>query len=170
VNEATLITGGARPAVRLHRHLPDPPAVVWQAITDRERLRAWFPCDVVVAGGRWVVGAAIEFRFPPEVIDMTLAGEVVVVDEPRALAFTWGQEVLRFLLTPADSGTDLVLEDELPAGIAARNAAGWDVCLDRLRGLAPDPDAWRPRFDAYVLAFEPQLGPQEGPPVEYKGD
>jgi hypothetical protein len=57
----------------------------------------------------------------------------------------------------------------LPAGVAARNAAGWEVCLDRLAGRNPAPDAWRPRFDAYVVAFEPELGPQEGPPTGYKG-
>lgn len=49
-------TGRARPAVRLERQLADPPAVVWQALTDREQLRVWFPCDVIVAGGRWEVG------------------------------------------------------------------------------------------------------------------
>ena len=77
MNNATLLADGPRPAVRLERQLPDPPAVVWRALTDREQLRAWFPCDVIVAGGRWEVGAAITFPFPPEVIDMTLSGEVL---------------------------------------------------------------------------------------------
>jgi uncharacterized protein YndB with AHSA1/START domain len=170
MNNATLLADSGKPAVRLERRLPDPPSVVWQAITDREQLRSWFPCDVVVAGGRWEVGAAISFRFPPEVIDMTLEGEVLAVDEPNALAFSWGEEILRFELSPADGGTHLVLIDELPAGIAARSAAGWDVCLDRLVGLDPGTDAWRPRFAAYVIAFEPELGPQEGPTAAYKGD
>jgi uncharacterized protein YndB with AHSA1/START domain len=170
MNDGTLLADGPRPAVRLERHLPDPPSIVWLAITDREQLRSWFPCDVVVADGRWEVGAAITFPFPPEVIDMTLTGEVLAVDEPTILAFTWGEEILRFELSPADGGTDLVLIDELPAGIAARNAAGWEVCLDRLVGLSPGPDAWRPYFEAYVVAFEPALGPQEGPPAGYKAD
>ncbi len=170
MNTATLIDGHARPAVRLERQLPDPPSVVWAALTDREQLRSWFPCDVVVAGGQWKVGAAISFSFPPEVIDLTLTGEVLAVDEPNVLAFSWGEEILRFELSPANGGTHLVLVDELPAGIAARNAAGWEICLDRLAGPAPDADAWRPRFDAYVAAFEPSLGPQEGPPPGYKGE
>jgi uncharacterized protein YndB with AHSA1/START domain len=170
MNNATLINDGARPSVRLERHLPDPPSVVWRAITDREQLRSWFPCDVVVAGGRWEVGAAITFLFPPEVIDLTLTGEVLAVDEPNALTFSWGDEILRFELSPADGGTRLVLLDELSAGIAARNAAGWEVCLDRLTGLSPGSDAWRLHFEAYVTAFEPALGPQEGPPASYKGE
>jgi uncharacterized protein YndB with AHSA1/START domain len=164
MTDATLLTDRARPAVRLERQLQDPPEVVWRALTEREELRSWFPSDVIVE--RWEPGQAITFPFPPEVADMTLTGEVLEVDEPRLLAFTWGEETLRFELSPEDGGTHLVLIDELPAGAAARNAAGWDICLDRLAGGRPGPDAWQPRFDAYAAAFEPVLGPQEGPPAD----
>src|ERR1700681_1487987 len=102
MNNATLLVSGVRPVVRLERQLPDPPPVVWQALTDPDQLRAWFPCEVVVDGGRWQVGATISFPFPPEVIDMTLTGEVLEVEEPRALAFTWGEEVLRFEISAHD--------------------------------------------------------------------
>ena len=169
MTDATLLTDRARPAVRLERHLPDPPAVVWRALTEREQLRSWFPSDVIVTGGRWEVGAAITFLFPPEVIDLTLTGEVLEVDEPNLLAFTWGEDTLRFELSAEGDGTRLVLIDELPAGAAARNAAGWEQCLDRLEDLQPAPDSWQPRFQHYAAAFEPILGPQEGPPAGYKG-
>jgi uncharacterized protein YndB with AHSA1/START domain len=164
MTDATLLTDRARPAVRLERRLPDPPAVVWRTLTDREQLRAWFPSDVIVDGGRWEVGATITFPFPPEVIDMTLTGEVLEVDEPNLLAFTWGEDTLRFELAPEEDGTRLVLVDELPAGSAARNAAGWEICLDRLAGLEPASHTWQPRFESYAAAFEPTLGPQEGRP------
>jgi uncharacterized protein YndB with AHSA1/START domain len=169
MNNGTLLTDGPRPSVRLERHLSDSPSVVWQAITERQQLQSWFPCDVVVAGGRWEVGAAITFPFPPEVIDMTLTGEVLIVDQPNVLAFTWGEEVLRFELTADGGGTRLVLIDELAPEAAARNAAGWEVCLDNLAGLDRGPEAWRSHFDTYAAAFEPALGPQEGPPADYKG-
>jgi uncharacterized protein YndB with AHSA1/START domain len=169
MTDATLLTDGARPAVRLERHLPDPPEVVWQALTDRDQLRSWFPSDVIVDGGHWHAGATITFPFPPEVIDLTLTGEVLEVDEPRTLAFTWGDDTLRFELSPDGSGTRLVLIDELPANSAARNAAGWEQCLDRLAGLEPAPDSWQPRFEAYAAAFAPTLGRQDGPPAGYKG-
>jgi uncharacterized protein YndB with AHSA1/START domain len=165
-----LVDDVLRPAVRLERHLPDPPAVVWKALTEREQLRSWFPCDVAVSGERWEPGAAITFAFSLEVADMTLTGEVLEVDEPNLLAFTWGEDTLRFELSPDDAGTRLVLIDTLPADAAARNAAGWDTCLDRLAGLAADPDAWKRRFDAYAAEFEPVIGPQAGPPAEYKGN
>jgi uncharacterized protein YndB with AHSA1/START domain len=170
MSDGTLLSDGARTAVRLERQLADPPGVVWQALTDREQLRAWFPCDVIVDGGRWQVGASISFVFPPEVIDVTLSGEVLALEEPNLLAFSWGEEVLRFELAEADGGTRLVLIDELAPASAARNAAGWEVCLDRLAGDEPGADAWRPRFEAYAAAVEPAIGPQDGPPAGYKGD
>jgi uncharacterized protein YndB with AHSA1/START domain len=170
MTDATLLTDGERPAVRLERHLPDPPAVVWQALTDREQLRSWFPTDLIVDGGRWEVGATIRFPFPPEVMDLTLIGEVLEVDEPNVLAYTWGEDALRFELSPEGDGTRLVLVDELPPHAAARNAAGWENCLDLLAGLEPAADAWRANYERYAAAFEPALGPQERTPPGYKGD
>lgn len=170
MNDASLIATDDQPAIRLERQLTDPPEVVWGALTERERLRDWFPCDVIVAGGEWLPGAAIEFPFPPGMIDLTLHGEVLEVERPRRLAFSWGDEVLRFELTPRNGGTYLVLIDQLPAAAAARNAAGWDTCLDRLAGSTPPEGHWRERFAVYTTAFEPTLGPQEGPPSGYKGD
>ena len=169
MTDASLDTTGRQPAVRLERYLPDPPAVVWQAITEREQLKAWFPCDVIVAGGRWEVGAAITFPFPADVIDMTLTGTVLAVDEPRLLSYSWGEDVLSFELQPAGEGTRLVLTDQLQAGWAARNAAGWGDCLDRLAGLPVQPDTWQRRFAAYRADFEPQVGRQDGPPEGYQG-
>ncbi|MBV8952438.1 MAG: SRPBCC domain-containing protein [Actinobacteria bacterium] len=170
MTDGTLLTDRARPAVRLERHLADPPSAVWAALTEREQLRSWFPTDVIVSGGAWRVGASISFPFPPEVIDLTMTGEVLEVDEPHVLAFTWGEDALRFELSPHEGGTLLVLIDELPAGAAARNAAGWEQCLDRLAGVETHPDGWQPRFTAYAAAFEPVIGPQEGPPAGYKGE
>jgi uncharacterized protein YndB with AHSA1/START domain len=169
VSQDVLLTTGTRPAVRLERLLPDPPSVVWQALTEREQLQSWFPCDVIVEGGRWIVGASISFPFPPDVIEMTLIGEVLAVEEPHRLSYSWGNEILHFELSAEDGGTRLVLIDELPAAHAARNAAGWDECLDRLAGLEPAQNTWKPRFEAYASAFEPIVGAQEGPPSGHKG-
>jgi uncharacterized protein YndB with AHSA1/START domain len=165
MTDARLLTDRARPAVRLERELRDPPAVVWRALTEREQLRSWFPCDVIVSGGRWEVGAAISFPFPPDVMDATFTGKVLEVDEPHVLAFTWGDDALRFELWPEGDGTRLVLIDELPRDSAARNAAGWEQCLDRLAGIEPAADGWQRRFERYAGVFEPTLGPQQGRPT-----
>jgi hypothetical protein len=115
--------------------------------------------------GRWTPGAVITFSVGGD-IEMTLTGEVLQVEEPIVLVFPWGEETLRFDLSVDGAGTLLVLTDELPAGAAARNAAGWEVCLDRLTGVEPAPNAWRQWFEAYAAAFVPTLGPQEGPADE----
>ena len=164
MTEAKLLTDRARPAVRLERRLPDPPEIVSRALTEREQLRSWFPCDVIVSGGRWEAGAAITFPFPSEVMDLTLTGEVLEVDQPNVLAFTWGEDTLRFELSAEGDGTRLVLIDDLPPDAAARNAAGWERCLDRLADMEPAADGWQPLFERYAAAFEPTLGRQEARP------
>jgi uncharacterized protein YndB with AHSA1/START domain len=168
MSDVMLVTDGIRPAVRLERRLSDPPEVVWAALTEREQLRTWFPCDVIVNG--WRPGAEISFVFPAEVIDLTLSGRVLEVDEPRLLVFTWGEETLRFELAAEAGGTLLALIDELPGSAAARNAAGWESCLDRLAGIDSPADSWSERFAAHAQSFEPLLGHQEGPPAGYKGN
>lgn len=163
-----VVVPGDPPAVRLERHLAEPPEVVWRALTDRRELTSWFPCDVVVEGGEWRVGARLTFPFPADVIDMTLTGEVLAVEAPRLLSYTWGDDTLRFELEPDGGGTRLVLEDRLPAPWAARNAAGWEECLERLCGVKESGGEWQPRFERYAAAFEPLLGVQEGPPADMK--
>jgi uncharacterized protein YndB with AHSA1/START domain len=167
MSEVMLVTEGTRPAVRLERRLTDPPELVWAALTEREQLRTWFPCDVIV--DRWEPGAEISFVFPAEAIDMTLSGEVIEVDQPRLLVFTWGEETLRFELSPDAAGTLLALTDELPPSAAARNAAGWESCLDRLAGIESPSETWSQRFAAHAKSFEPRIGHQDGPPAGYKG-
>jgi len=166
MTEATLLSSGQQPALRFERHLAKPIDAVWRALTDPDELQAWFPCTIV--DPRWQVGEALTFVFPDH-DELDFSGTVLEVDPPNVLAFTWGDDSLRFELSAtADGGTDLALIDQLPANIAARNAAGWDVCLDRLAlGDDADPE-WQPRFDRYTKIFEPELGPQEGPPPGFK--
>lgn len=156
-------------SVRLERILKDPPATVWSALTEREGLASWFPCGIVVVGGAWRVGARLEFPFHSQVIEMTLHGEVLELDEPHVLAYTWGGDTLRFELFDHEGGTRLVLVNELPRSTAARNASGWEDCLDRLAGTTPVEGAWQAHFRTYASSFEPVLGPQEGPPEGYTG-
>jgi hypothetical protein len=73
-----------------------------------------------------------------------------------------------FELTPAPGGgTIFVLTEELSAFAAARNAAGWDACLDRLE-YGREREPWTLRFDRYAADFEPELGHQDGPPAGYR--
>ena len=163
---ATLTTTGTRPTIRFERDLADPPPTVRRALTDPEDLKAWFPSEIVT--DRWDVGAKLTFVFP-ENPEFTMGGTVLELDEPHLLVYTWGEDTLRFELTPTESGgTRLVFINALTPGTAARTAAGWQLCLERLAGTTPPRDAWRPLFQQYTAAFEPELGPQEGPPAAFQ--
>ncbi|KEF18336.1 hypothetical protein ADK47_27775 [Streptomyces rimosus subsp. rimosus] len=166
MDDATLYLEGARPVLRFERVLPRPPEAVWRSLTDREELAGWFP-SAIAAGGTepWAAGAPLTFTFPGAE-GPAPTGEVLESDRPRLLAYTWDGEALRFELSPRpDGGTHLVFSYRATPGTAALNAAGWQVCLAKLTDGPARAPAWQPLFDGYVAAFEPLLGPQEGPPA-----
>jgi uncharacterized protein YndB with AHSA1/START domain len=161
MTEATLLRTGDRPVLRFERHLSKPIDVVWRAVTDPYEMRAWFPTRIVI--DEWKVGAAMTHHFDEHAID-PLPGTVLDWEPPRRVSFTWADDTITFELSHApDGGTIFVLTEELSASHAARNAAGWETCLDRLQ-LGTEAEPWQARFDHYVQAFEPRLGHQEGPP------
>lgn len=162
-SEATLLRAGERPILRFERHLPRPIADVWTAVTDPAAMRSWFPTRIEIV--EWVEGASFTHHFDDHAID-PLPGTVLRCEPPHHLSFTWGDDTISFELTvaPGDT-TTFVLTEELGANHAARNAAGWEVCLDRLVNGGDGGD-WQPRFERYVAAFEPTLGHQDGPPIE----
>ena len=88
-------------------------------------------------------------------------------DPPHRVRFTWGEDTIGFELAPApDGGTTFILTEELSASAAARNAAGWEACLDRLQH-GEEREHWKARFDRYAAELEPALGHQDGPPAGY---
>jgi uncharacterized protein YndB with AHSA1/START domain len=154
----TYETVDGRPAVRFERRLAHPVDRVWRAVTDPDELAHWFPSRVDVD---LRPGGAMHFTFEQEGVP-DADGRVVELDPPRRFAFTWGDELLRIELEAADGDegcllrfTHVLSRDDQ----AARDAAGWHVCLDRLRRrLAGDdttaptsePTAeWRAHYEVY---------------------
>jgi uncharacterized protein YndB with AHSA1/START domain len=161
MTEATLLSAGDKPVLRFERFLPRPVEEVWQAVTEPAGLSAWFPTRIEI--DRWETGATLTHHFDGQPVD-PLPGRVLECSEPHRLVFTWGDDTIGFELSAAEGGTLFVLTEELGASKAARNAAGWEVCLERLvDGVVGE--AWGPRFERYSAAFEPVLGAQEGPPT-----
>jgi uncharacterized protein YndB with AHSA1/START domain len=159
---------GAR--LRFVRKLAHPPEKVWRALTSAEHLAAWFPQTIVV--DEWAPGAPLRFTGDPNVSG-SFDGEVLAAKEPSLLEFRWGTDVLRFELEPDGDGTRLTFVDTIgELGKAARDGAGWHVCLDglerHLNGDATEEsrsDGWRRVHAAYVEQFGPEaatIGPPEG--------
>ena len=167
MSDATMVKTGTRALLRFERHLTRPIETVWQAATDTGQMRAWFPTRIEI--DEWKVGAGLTHHFDNHDID-PLPGMVLDWDPPRRASFTWGEDTITFELSPAeDGGTHFVLTEELAAPHAARNAAGWDACLDNLE-LGSVKETWEERFERYSSRFEPVLGHQDGPPAGYRGE
>jgi uncharacterized protein YndB with AHSA1/START domain len=151
-----------RPAVRFQRTYPHPIERVWAAVATPEGLAHWFPSTVEIEPR---AGGTITFSGDPN-LDAT-TGTILVFEPPRQLAFTWSDDELRFDLEPVDAHhCRLTLTNVLQArDAAARNAAGWSVCLaeldKHLSGLgadgphAPTAEPWQPYYDDYVASGMP---------------
>jgi uncharacterized protein YndB with AHSA1/START domain len=167
--------------LRFERRLAHPPEKVWRALTEPDQLRGWFPTDI---DGERRLGARIRFVFRedaptaaelPELLEhdpVDLEGEFTEFDPPKVLAYTWGDEKLRWELDPIEEGCRLVFThtfDERsgiphpggPRKKAARTASGWEICLANLatildgstNGDSAEPD-WEELYQAYVGRFD----------------
>jgi uncharacterized protein YndB with AHSA1/START domain len=158
-----------RPTLRLERRLAHPVGAVWTAITDPQELTQWFPSTIE---GELRDGSRLSFSFPEydEVPDME--GRVTAFDPPRELGFDWGTDHIRFELAPAGEHTDLRLTVRLDsADKAARDGAGWHVCLALLEAsldgagkesLKAISDDWRSHYDEYARRGFPATAPIPG--------
>jgi uncharacterized protein YndB with AHSA1/START domain len=156
---------GERWRLSFTRHLRHPPEKVWRAIIEAEHRDTWFPQRIV---GEWRLGAPL--RFVSEQGDFE--GEVLAFEPPHLVEFRWGTDVIRLEVAPEASGSVLRLFDTFAEqGKAARDAAGWHVCLDALErsldGQPADPAAagkgWQEAHAEYVRLFGPEAA-TIGPP------
>lgn len=168
--EAILEDEQGRPALRLQRLLDHPPEQVWLALTQLDRLRRWHPSPFEL---ELRVGGKVSFLAPAG--NALGDGHVTACEPPRLLAYSWGEDHLRWELEPHGDGTRLVLthtfDDRLKA---ARDAAGWDLCLDALAsslsgGVDPSPTGeaafaagWKELNRAYEQRFA--IAPEQATP------
>jgi uncharacterized protein YndB with AHSA1/START domain len=153
--------------LRFTRRLPHPPEKVWAAITEPEHLAAWFPTTI---DGERRAGAPLRFEFRTEKLP-GFDGVMVACQPYTLLEFDWGPDRLRIELRADGAGTVLTLIATFPEyGKAARDAAGWHVCLARLAGFLDkgepvDGPDHRRISESYAARFGPKastVGPPEG--------
>ena len=154
-----------QPTLSFERRLSHSVDRVWRAITDPDVLQHWFPTKVEA---ELRVGGAMKFTFEEHDLpdgSNSMPGEVTELDPPRVFAFTWGppghEDHLRFELEPEDVGDRCRLHLTVQLGTrdkAARDAAGWHVCLDRLERFVSGEDGpavtgvngdWHELYDEY---------------------
>jgi uncharacterized protein YndB with AHSA1/START domain len=159
--------GENKGVLRFVRRLAHPRERVWRAITEPEHLKAWFPSTI---DGERKTGAAITLVFPDNMAPPA-NGAILAYEPPRLFEFTWGEDTLRFELQPDGDGTLLTLTNTIvEIGKAARDGAGWQVCLDALeldldgKGGREALGRWAEFSEQYKERFGPEastIGPPE---------
>ena len=178
MNDGKLITLDGRPALRFERRYRQSIERVWRAVSEPEEMAQWFPAQVL---GERAVGASLTFDDDAQRAAANEAGEatradgpmftgrVVTYDPPKVFAFTWGDELLRIELMSEGEGTLLRFTQVLShQSVAARNGAGWHMCLlelDRLvEGDAADGDEADEADEDFGIYHEylDRMGPELG--------
>jgi uncharacterized protein YndB with AHSA1/START domain len=163
VADAVLQDNEGRAVLRFERVLAHPPDRVWRALCETSELAGWHPTPLEFeprVGGRV---RYVSQQGPPPMPD----GEVTEYESQRVLGHTWGEDHLHWELRPHQDGCLLVLTHTFgDLYKAARDAAGWHLCLDALSaaldgttspsGQDSDglPKGWRELNQAYERRFE----------------
>ncbi len=166
-----LTRADGRLVLRFTRRLPHPASTVWRALTEPEHLAAWFPTTI---DGDRVAGARLRFRHlddagPP------FDGEMLTFEPPLLMELRWGDDLLRFELTPDGDGSVLTFTDTFDeVGRAARDGAGWHACLDLLGYDVADraapwssADRWQQVRRRYIERFGAEAS-TIGPPEDWE--
>ncbi len=157
--------------LRYRRRLAHPQQKVWRALTEDVHLSGWFPTTIE---GERVAGAPLHFSFR-EGEGAPFDGEMLTFDAPTVMELRWADDVLRFELTADGPGCVLELTVTFPEyAKAARDGAGWHVCLEQLDSVcAGAPLPWKPadRWRVVHGSYVERLGPEAsalGPPEEWE--
>lgn len=158
--EVSCHVDGERWTLVFVRELAHPPARVWAALTEPDRLAAWAPFD---AERDLAVPGDTTLHMRDGDASVPMAASVLRAEAPRLLEYAWGDDLLRWELAPTSTGTRLTLRhtvDDPSTGPMA--AAGWHLCLavadralagdpvDRIVGQEAKHHGWQELHDTYA--------------------
>ena len=161
--------GDGRWQLRFNRTYPHAVGKVWRAVTEPEHLSAWFPTTI---DGARRAGAVLKFSFPKGEAP-PFDGEVIAYEPPSVFEFRWGPDSIRVEISGSETSSTLTLLHAFgERGKAARDAAGWHVCLDALAAALDGSKSPRERMSrwgevhpGYVERFGPEAS-TIGPPQQ----
>ena len=131
------MSAAATRSVVIEKELPHPPEKIWRALTQGQLLKDWLMDNDFQP----VVGHKFTFRSTPmPKWDGIIACEVLAVEPPQKLSYTWSafglESLVVFTLSPTGSGTVLRMEHSgfLPDQERAYQGAnyGWQKFLGNL--------------------------------------
>lgn len=163
----THTTEDGRLALRFERRLAHAPDKVWRALTEAGELGRWF---AAVVDRDLTAGATVRFTMTDEAkrrMDVPPTegslgdGTVLTASAPTLLEYTWGEELLRWELTPdGEDGCRLVFTDTLPGsetggGDLADTCGAWDAAFEVFEAVLDDrvPGSAWDRFEALADAY-----------------
>ncbi|MDQ6419445.1 SRPBCC family protein [Paenibacillus sp. LHD-117] len=113
---------------RTYNHAPQE---VWAYLTDNDKLSKWFS-ELRVAELR--KGGLLTFDMGDGTFEEM---NILDYEEGSVLEYTWGEDIVRFELSPSGEGTRLLLIEKISALTphTPKDLAGWHVCLDVVAAL-----------------------------------
>lgn len=133
------------------REYPNAPEDVWAYLTDNDRLKAWFSELRVEELGK---GGRLTFDMGDGSFETM---DILDYEEGSVLEYAWGEDVVRFELSPSGDGTRLLLTEKISALTphTPKDLAGWHVCLDVIATLLDGrefhnrKDMWESEYAQY---------------------
>ena len=135
---------------RYERQFQQSVEAVWAMLTDNEKLKLWFD-ELEIVDLR--VDGLIQFDMQDGSFeDMKILDYVPL----KTLAFEWGEDFVRFELSPMSDGCQLIFIETISTitDHTPKDLAGWHVCLDVIQALLDKDsitreDEWKVWFEKY---------------------
>ncbi|MGE7109832.1 SRPBCC family protein [Lysinibacillus sp. NPDC047702] len=140
--------------VKFSRSLPHPTEKVWAALTENDKLQKWMNNLEIINLQK---NGKIHFNMNDGTDDFL---EIQITDYvvKEVLEFDWGNDTVRFELSPIDNGSVLLLAESIGelTEHTPKDLAGWHICLnllsDLLNGTIHEEfpmEEWQKRFTEY---------------------